>query len=271
MPSTAPLKPSAPAVAAVRLRRVVPLAPVAARVRRSLAVSLRMRPTLMARMASARTMPNTVAQSMIVADVGTLDLVSTVMPAAAAARWALWICALVSGLAVWISQPPTPLGPVCRPSVRMACSVITVLGAEVPDGSALISWIGGLARQLLCGHGNEFGFGPGPSGLMLPERSCMLARPDSPGRIVRMSAVGLTWLALIPKACSNCGVATYNGPFQLRPLAAWLSPASVVSSSTTSREPRSVAMACALADSDRNWPGVTVTGPWGPPPWPLAV
>ncbi len=110
MPSTAPVKPSAPAVVAVRLRRVVPLAPVAARVRRSLAASLRIRPTLMARMASARAMPNTVAQSTIVAEVGMLFLVSMVMFAAAAASLALWICALVSGLAVWISQPATVPG-----------------------------------------------------------------------------------------------------------------------------------------------------------------
>src|SRR6516165_6439749 len=162
MPSTAPVKPSAPAVAAVMLRRVVLLAPVAARVRRSLADSLRIRPTLIARMASARTMPNTVAQSMIVADVGTLDLVSTDMCAAPAATCALWICALVSGLAVWISQPATPSGPVCRCSVWTACSVITVLGADVPDGSALTSWIGGLAMQLPFGQGNEVGFWPGP-------------------------------------------------------------------------------------------------------------
>src|SRR5215472_16201410 len=162
MPSSAPVKPSAPAVAAVMLRRVVLLAPVAARVRRSLAASLRIRPTLMARMASARTMPNTVAQPMTVADEGTLDLVSTLMFAAPAATWALWICALVSGLAVWISQPATLSGPVCRPSVRMACSVITVLGADVPDGSALTSWIEGLAMQLPLGQGNEVGFWPGP-------------------------------------------------------------------------------------------------------------
>src|SRR5690348_14822213 len=165
MPSTAPVKPSAPAVAAVMLRRVRPLAPVAARVRRSLAVSLRIRPTLMARMASARTIPKTVAQLTIVAEVGMLDRVSTLMFAAAAATWALWICALVSGLAVWISQPMTPPGPICRPSVRTACSVITVLGGDVPDGSALTSWITGLARQAFFGQGNEVGFWPGPGPL----------------------------------------------------------------------------------------------------------
>ena len=34
----------------------------------------------------------------------------------------------------------------------MACSVITVLGADVPDGRAPTSWITGLARQSLFGH-----------------------------------------------------------------------------------------------------------------------
>ena len=36
-----------------------------------------------------------------------------------------------------------------------ACSVITVLGAEVPDGRALSSWITGLARPRVFGHGIE--------------------------------------------------------------------------------------------------------------------
>ena len=45
---------------------------------------------------------------------------------------------------------------------------------------------------------------------------------------------GVFGLALIPKACSNCGVATYNGPDQLRPDAACWSVALVVSSWTTS-------------------------------------
>ena len=76
MPSTAPSRPSAPAVTAVSRRRVELLAPVAVSVRRSLAVSLRIRPTLMARMPSASAMPKTVAQSRIVAVVGMLFLVS---------------------------------------------------------------------------------------------------------------------------------------------------------------------------------------------------
>ena len=83
---------------AVRVRRVQLLAPVAARVRRSLAVSLRMRPSVMARMPSASTMPNTVAQLMITATDGMLFLVSMVRPAAAAASLALVICAAVGGL-----------------------------------------------------------------------------------------------------------------------------------------------------------------------------
>ena len=87
MPSTAPARPSAPAVAAVMVRRVVLLAPVAARVRRSLAASLRIRPTLMARMPSASRIPKTVAQLMIVDEAGMLFLVSMVRPAAAAVAW----------------------------------------------------------------------------------------------------------------------------------------------------------------------------------------
>ena len=52
-----------------------------------------------------------------------------------------------------ISQP---LGwtELCRCSVVIACSVTTVFGAEVPDGSWLISWIGGLAMQEPAGHGH---------------------------------------------------------------------------------------------------------------------
>ena len=38
--------------------------------------------------------------------------------------------------------------------------------------------------------------------------SCILVRPDSPGRMLRMSARGLTWEAVMPKARSSCGVAT---------------------------------------------------------------
>ena len=97
----------------------------------------------------------------------------------------------------------------------MACSVITVLGADVPDGSALTSWITGLARHWFFGQGNESWPLPGPGpppGDPLPVEleytSCILVMPDSPGRMLRMSALGLICEALMPKARSSCGVAT---------------------------------------------------------------
>ena len=43
-----------------------------------------------------------------------------------------------------MSQPAVV---VVRWNWRTACSVITVFGADVPDGSALTSWIFGFARQ----------------------------------------------------------------------------------------------------------------------------
>src|SRR5580693_3330842 len=92
IPITAPVNPSAPTVAAVIVRRVVPLAPVAVSVRRSRAASLRTRPTLMPRMPSASTIPKIVAASMICASDGTLLRVSTLIPdAPAASCWAVVI------------------------------------------------------------------------------------------------------------------------------------------------------------------------------------
>ena len=88
-----------------------------------------------------------------------LFLVSMDIPAAAAVSRALVICAAVGGFGVWMNQPTAlPVPVMCR--VRMACSVNTVLGADVPDGSALISWITGLARQLPFGHGEGLLAGP---------------------------------------------------------------------------------------------------------------
>ena len=60
--------------------------------------------------------------------------------------------------------------------------------------------------------------------------------------MVRMSAPGLTSDALIPKARSSWGVATYTGPDQDRPAAACCNVALVWSSSVTSWEPRDEAM-----------------------------
>ena len=114
----------------------------------------------MARMPSASTMPNTVAQLMITETDGMLFLVSMVSPAAAAASRALVICAAVGGAGVWISQPSVVTLD-CRCSAAMACWVITVLGADVPDGSALTSWITGLARHEFAGQGKDCWL-PGP-------------------------------------------------------------------------------------------------------------
>src|SRR5580700_9930947 len=204
VPSTAPASASAPAVTPVIVRRVQLLAPVAARVRRSLAVSLRIRPTDMARMPSASTTPNTVAQLMMSAEVGMLFLVSMDIPAAAAVARALVICVGVGGFGVWTNQATVFPGPApVRWRVRTACSVNTVFGADVPDGSALISWITGLARQLLFGQGKDcWPCGPPPPGPpccppppLVLNGSCILPSPDSPGRMLSTSAFGSTWLA----------------------------------------------------------------------------
>src|SRR5262245_66529614 len=127
--------------------------------RRSLAVSLRIRPIDMARMHSASRIPAAVAQPVIAVTDGMLDRVSMVSPAAAAATRALLICAAVGGCAVCTSQPDTNG---VRPRACTACSVITVFGADVPDGSAPTVCITGPARQLVRGHGQLFG--PGPFG-----------------------------------------------------------------------------------------------------------
>src|SRR4030095_11755062 len=57
MPSGAPSRASAPAVEAVSVRRVLLVAPVAVRVRRSPAASPRISPTVMARAPIARSIP----------------------------------------------------------------------------------------------------------------------------------------------------------------------------------------------------------------------
>src|ERR1700733_14865839 len=88
--------------------------------------------------------------------------------------------------------------------------------------------------------------------------------PDSPGRADRMSAVGLTWEALIPKAASSCGVATYTGPDHWRPGAACCSPALVDSSAMTSCEPSAAPMLAAVAACACALPPAA-----GPPPPPL--
>ncbi len=62
-----------------------------------------------------------------------------------------------------VMSQPFGLIELCRCSVVIACSVTTVFGAEVPDGSWLISWIGGLAMQEPAGQGHWLlPFGPPP-------------------------------------------------------------------------------------------------------------
>ncbi len=78
-----------------------------------------MRPIVIARMPSASTIPTIVAQSMMVADVGMLDLVSMLMPAAAAVLRAFESCAALSGRDVWISHPDVRgVSPVAARRVR---------------------------------------------------------------------------------------------------------------------------------------------------------
>src|ERR1700722_18780830 len=178
------------------------------------------------------------------------------MPAAPAVSLAFVICAAVGLCGARMSQP-WGLTLLLRPSVRMACSVMTVFGAEVPAGSAPTSWITGF-----CTHwpGQLLPWSP-------PVTSCMPETPDSPGRAVRTSASGLTSAALIPNACSSWGVATYTGPDQDRPGPGWSRWPLLWSSSMTVLEPRALAMFWATAA----WacgvlavPGALPLGPLGP-------
>src|ERR1035437_1929151 len=98
----------------------------------------------------------------------------------------------------------------------------------------------------------------------------MRERPDSPGRMVRMSAAGPTCEALIPKARRSCEVATYTGPDQERPAAACCSEALVELSAMMSREPRPAAMPRAAAAIGRSLLPVTPP-PYSGPGLPLGV
>src|SRR3974390_1067188 len=106
----------------------------------------------------------------------------------------------------------------CRWCRWTACAVITVFGAEVPDGRLLTSWITGLATHpLLTAHA---GLVLPPLGRNIccsasPQIITMFRYPDRPGRMVRMSVPGLIWLGLIPYWSSRAGVATYTVPDQL--------------------------------------------------------
>ena len=88
----------------------------------------------------------------------------------------------------------------------------------------------------------------------------VLARP---GRMVRMSAFGLTCAAGMPYVRNSCGVATYTGPSQLRPDAARCSAESVVSSRSTSREPSEAAMPRASDAIAASWAALKAGHPPG--------
>jgi hypothetical protein len=100
---------------------------------------------------------------------------------------------------------PSALTDDCRSSARRPCSVTTVFGADVPDGSWLTSWIGGLAMQLPAGHGTGCLARRGPGPLFGVLRNCSCDSVDRPGRIVRKSASGLTWDWPMPNRLSSCG------------------------------------------------------------------
>ena len=122
------------------------LAPVAVSVRSSLAVSLRIRPTLMARTPRASAMPKTVAQFTISDDVGSSFFDSMLRSPEAASELALVSCGGVIGLLARSIQPPR-LFWLARCSRCSALSVITVFGADVPMGSWLSSCTTGWARH----------------------------------------------------------------------------------------------------------------------------
>jgi hypothetical protein len=98
-----------------------------------------------------------------------------------------------------------PASEVCKWSLRIACSVITVFGADVPEGSEEAYWIFGFQMHELFGHGYGLDGDPPPP---LPHVNCILDKPAIPGLHVKMSASGLTADALIPNARSSWGVAT---------------------------------------------------------------
>src|SRR5215471_16800504 len=146
MPRIAPSRLRAAAVAAVIIRRVMPLAPVAVSVRRSGAVSLRIRPTDPASTLSAITMPSAVAPSAKSSRLGLEVSVWTCTSLAFPNCRTALSCVAVSGAGAWISHP-CRLG--CMWYLLTAYSVSTVFGADVPLGRLPTVAIAGLARQPL--------------------------------------------------------------------------------------------------------------------------
>ncbi len=92
----------------------------------------------------AMTIPKIVAQVMTADEVGWSFFASTESCVVDAASSALLICDAVKG---WDPCTSQLVVVDWMWNSRMACSVITVFGADVPVGSAPTSWITGLARQ----------------------------------------------------------------------------------------------------------------------------
>jgi len=132
VPSSAPSNASAPVVAAVIVRRVRLLAPVAVNVRMSRPASLRMRPTVIASTPNATRIPAAVDQLRSGANDLGAERVSMTNPDDAAARRAASFCADVRADGAWISHA---CGVADKPRVRIAFGVISTAGSEPNVGS----------------------------------------------------------------------------------------------------------------------------------------
>ena len=134
-----------------------------------------------------------------------------VMPAAAAVVSATWICAAVTGWAVSISQPPSGRcsdaelvdGVLGKHDVRRR-------GARGKCPDLLDQWVlqdTGIRAQRIDRDAARRERCCGGCTLLHQVRS-MPEMLEKPGRLVRMSAFGLTSDGLIPNARRSCGVAT---------------------------------------------------------------
>ena len=127
--------------------------------RRSLEVSLRIKPTDIPSTPRAITIPKTVAQVITANDVGWSFFDSTESCVVEAASSALLIWEALKACVPWTSQSVVVAW---MWNSFIACSVITVLGAEVPAGRALTSWMTGLARQSVAALQFDSDGGPEP-------------------------------------------------------------------------------------------------------------
>ena len=118
-----------PAVAAVSIRRVALVAPVAVRVRRSPTVSPRIRPTVIASTPRVKSMPIATVAERNVVKPPWLSRDSIVKPESAATSRASASCREVSGSLDSISQRPD--GPTTQPRWRMPSGVIKDPGRDV--------------------------------------------------------------------------------------------------------------------------------------------